>query len=105
MEFAEIALDQFPVIAYTPDGARYEPARIVVVNGRVQVWFVPNGFAEPEVAFEREVLSIEGNRLAGHAILTADGEVRANSAGGCGCGSRLRSFDPYAGATRVVSRS
>lgn len=104
MADALILLDHFPAIATTPDGGKYEPARVVVYNGIVQVWVMRQGVPDPVVAYEREYLSVEGNRLAGFNILTSDGTVRSVRAGGCGCGSPLKRFDPYGGATRKVER-
>ena len=105
MDVARILLDQFPAIAYSPTGGKYEPARTVVVNDRVQIWFIPSGStAEPEIVYEGDALSFEGNIIAGFDILTPDGPVRSVRAGGCGCGNKLKSFDPYGGATRTVVR-
>lgn len=101
---ARIELDLFPAIARTPSGGRYEPARVVVYNGIVQVWVVRRGSNVPEVAYEANELSLEGNRLAGYAVLTDDGVVNAVRTGGCGCGSPLKSFDPYSGAARVMEK-
>lgn len=103
MAVVSIVLDHFPAIAYTPDGGKYEPSRVVVVDGKVQVWFIRNN-GEPEVVYESSELSMSGNRLAGFDIQTPDGIVKAIRAGGCGCGSKLKSFDPYDGATRTVER-
>jgi hypothetical protein len=104
MTEALILLDAFPTIGYTPDGGRYEPARTVVYNDIVQVWTVPMGTADPVVVYEAPALSVTGNRLAGFEILTPDGIVRAINAGGCGCGSKLKTFDPFLGATRKIQR-
>lgn len=104
MAVALIVLDAFPVIAYTPDGGKYEPARVVVYNDTVQVWAIPMGTAEPVVVSEGPALSVEGNRLAGFSILSSDGTYKAIKTGGCGCGSKLKTFDPYNGATRKVER-
>lgn len=104
MAEALILLDAFPVIAYTPDGGRYEPARVVVFNDKVQVWVVPMGAPGPQVIFESAAMSVSGTRLAGFTIQTPDGDVRTARTSGCGCGSPLKRFDPYEGATRKVKR-
>jgi hypothetical protein len=104
MDVARILLDQFPAIAYSPTGGKYEPARVVVVNDRVQIWVIRNGTSDPEIAYEADALSMEGNLIAGFDVLTPDGTVKSIRAGGCGCGNKLKSFDPYGGATRTVER-
>lgn len=101
MATAQIVLDHFPAIARTPDGRKYDLARVVVWNDRVVVWVLPNNTSQPVVAYEAAALSASGTRISGFSILTADGEVRSEKARGCGCGNRLKTFDPYAGATRM----
>lgn len=107
MDVVRVALDMFPALANLPTGGRHEPSRVVIANDRVQVWIVRRdggGTTEPEVAFESDALSVEGNRIAGYNILTPDGNILAVRAGGCGCGSKLKTFDPFAGATRTFAK-
>lgn len=102
MATAAIVLDHFPAIAHLPDGRRIDLARTVVWNNRVVVWYLPTNTSEPAVAFEADAVSASGTRVSGFEILTPDGVVRSAKARGCGCGNRLKSFDPYAGATRMA---
>lgn len=104
MDVARIALDQFPAIAYPPTGGKFEPARTVIVNDMVQVWVLDATSSEPKMVFEGQALSLEGNFIAGFEVLTPDGVVKSNRAGGCGCGNKLKYFDPYGGATRQSVR-
>ena len=101
MTVAHILLDHYPAVAETPDGAKYNLARVTVYDGKVQVWALPTTMSGPTVMFERSALSVEGTRISGFSILTPDGVVRTTKARGCGCGNPLKSFDPYNGATRV----
>lgn len=95
-----VALDMFPANVYTPNGGRHDPSRIVIADDEAKV-YIASG-AGIVCVFTAPVLSIEGNRMAGYSIQTPTGELKAISAGGCGCGSPLRSFDPFAGATATV---
>lgn len=104
MATAHIQLDHFPAVVETPDGGKYNLARVTVADGTVKVWALPTNTSGPTVVFERQSLSVEGNRIAGFNILTPDGVVRSTKARGCGCGNPLKSFDPYDGATRVAVR-
>lgn len=101
MTVAHILLDHFPAVVETPDGAKFQLARVTVYDGKVQVWALPKTTSAPTVVYERTALSIEGTRIAGFSILTPDGVVTSGKARGCGCGSPLKSFDPYNGATRM----
>lgn len=95
-----VALDMFPANIYTPNGGRYDPSRVVIADDVVKVYLASG--AGIETVYAAPVLSTEGNRMAGYSIQTPDGEVKALSAGGCGCGNPLRSFDPHSGVTSTV---
>lgn len=100
MTDVSIELDFFPANVYTPEGSRFESVRLILADGYVQVYgATAAGIVK---VYERPYQSWEGNRIAGYSILTSEGNVVGNPAGGCGCGSPLRSFDPFSGMRRVV---
>ena len=101
MAIAHILLDHYPAVVETPDGAKYNLARVTVYDGLVKVWALPTRTSAPTVVFEKSALSVDGTRISGFNILTPDGVLRSTKARGCGCGNPLKSFDPYNGATRV----
>lgn len=96
-----ITLDLFPALVATPYGARYDQARVIIANDELMILIAGAG-GVTEV-YRKPVASFEGNRIAGYSILTADGRFIANSAGGCGCGNILKSYNPFEGMTRLVS--
>lgn len=102
MPEARISLDMFPATVRMEDGTRYPVARVTLSDGRARVWVLASGSSEPTAAVDAPYLSFEGNRLKGFAVLTEGGTIRVDRNPGCGCGhKRLKSFDPYGGATRL----
>jgi hypothetical protein len=47
------------------------------------------------------IVSYEGAHTSGFAVQVVEGIVVVTRSGRCGCGSRLRRFDPYEGRGHV----
>lgn len=96
-------LDVFPARVRYPHGGSVSPARAIVSDGVLRVWVGSSG--DPRVEYQREATSVEGSRILGYAVDTEDGVVTIVKDLGCPCGSRLKTFDPFDGATlKVESR-
>lgn len=105
-----IRLDLFPATVSSPDNSvliQHDKARVVITTDAVFVFIdSPQG---PAVALKARLDSAHGDRTHGY-ILTftpppdTSGEtpvarnqatIKVTPSGGCGCGSRLRSFTPF----------
>ena len=96
-----VRLDLFPASATVGDET-YAPARIVVTDDSVHVYVdAPGG---PVEAYTARLEDFSGRRTTGYtATIDGGSVVQINRASGCGCGSRLKSFRPFAGVPHVQS--
>lgn len=85
---------------------QHRAVRVTVDPQVVTVWGLVDG--APAVAGRAAVASFDKpqRRRRGldpdYTVTTTGGEVwEIRKAGGCGCGSKLRSFNPFGGANRV----
>lgn len=96
----QIALDFFPARVTLPSGAELGPVRVYVADGRVLVYNVVDGV--PQLYFDRELLSSEGNAVRGISLQVPDGTVKVVKDRGCGCGHPLKRFNPWPGVRREL---
>lgn len=93
-----VQLDVYPAKVTLPSGAVLNRARAIIADNRLLVYVANNGV--PHLQFERDISSIEGSSpINGVRVLVEDGVVELRKAGGCGCGSRLKSYNPFRGQT------
>ena len=89
-----INFDSFGPRGGGPQGTRrLDRCRIVVVNDRIMIGVdSPEG---PTLVFQEKYVSYEKKDKL-HIVETADGKVMVfKKDDNCGCGSRLRSWQPY----------
>lgn len=98
-------LNLFPANVVTPAGER-RAVRVTVTPASAMVYGLEGVI--PKLVETAEVQSFDRpqRRRRGldpdYTVTTTDGEVwEIRKAGGCGCGSKLRSFNPFGGANRV----
>jgi hypothetical protein len=80
----------------------YPKSRAIITADRVIV-LVENGGSGAGVLYDERLEDVSGNRRQIVAT-TADGEVTISRAAGCGCGSTLRSYRPFARSLRMATR-
>lgn len=51
----------------------------------------------PQFHTQEELISFEGNNKIGYTAVTPQGTYTISRSNGCGCGSRLRGFNPFRG--------
>lgn len=97
-----VRLDLFPA-SVVVDGTRYEPCRAIVTDDSVNVYMDSAG--GPALVYTKRIDDFSGRRTIGYTVLGADGEqIAVDRASGCGCGSRLRGFHPFAGVPQIQSQ-
>ncbi len=96
-----VRLDLFPAEVMVA-GTRYSPSRAIVTDDAIHVYMdATNGPAE---VFTARMDDFQGRRTIGYTVITDDGEqISVSRASGCGCGSRLRGFNPFAGTPQIQS--
>jgi hypothetical protein len=98
------------------------PVRTDVYPATVQFSFWTNPYAKTRAILtaDRALILVDGGNGSGAAVLyegrledvaipdrrhvvatTAEGEITISRAGGCGCGSRLRGYRPFARVVRM----
>lgn len=94
-----IVADRFPVKLLGPDGAvTHAKAKVVLTKpdeqgtGRLLAWTSPD-HPVYDVPFERDASTI-GNKGTDWWFDTSIGRIGVRSAGGCGCGDRLKGWHP-----------
>jgi hypothetical protein len=80
----------------------YNRARAIITADRLLV-LVENGARGAGVLYDEKLEDLAGDRRQIVAT-TADGEITISRAGGCGCGSSLRSYRPFSRSLRMTSR-
>ncbi len=99
MPSVAIALDVYPAKVEMPDGAEMTKVRAIVADGKLQMYVTQDG--SPHLYLERDVRQIIGRSpISGFTLVTDDGEVKVRKFGGCGCGDRLKTFNPFPGLVR-----
>lgn len=105
-----IRLDLFPAAISSPNGSisfRHDKARVIVTTDALFIFVdSPQG---PAVALRARLDAANGNRNDGYTftftpppdtsgdtpVARSQATLRVTPSGGCGCGSRLRSFTPF----------
>lgn len=96
-----IRLDLFPAEVLV-SGERYTPSRCIVTDDAVHVYMDATG--GPAEVYTARMDDFSGRRTIGYSVTTADGEeIAIARAKGCGCGSRLRGFNPFLGVPQIQS--
>lgn len=93
-----IAVDRFPVDVIKSDGTMLHQVRLVLTQpqngvGELKVWTAPDVLAL-DTSFTLADSNI-GSRQMDWGIQTPQGVVAIRSSGGCGCGNRLKYWQPY----------
>lgn len=97
-----IRLDLFPASVTVNGTDEYSPARAIVTDDAVHVYMDAQG--GPAEVYTARLDDFSGRRTTGYSAVASDGDnVQINRASGCGCGSRLRGFRPFAGVPHVQS--
>lgn len=97
----QISLDVYPARVTLASGAVVDRARVFIANGDLLVYIMNNG--TPTEYYKRAVISTEGSSpMSGINVQVEDGIVAVKKAGGCGCGSRLKTYNPWPGETRAL---
>lgn len=95
-----VTVDLFPARVRLPNGTILVNARVVATeDGDLRIYV--DGPGQPELFYQRDALSHEGQPSSGFIFLVEEGTVAAVRSGGCGCGSMLKNFRPF-GDVRVV---
>lgn len=103
MPAVQVALDLYPATVKLPDGSSLSNARTIVADGKLLVYVMSGGM--PFLHFEQAVVEIGGKQPTGwYQIQTEAGSAELRKLGGCGCGSRLKTFNPFPGRTRTRVR-
>lgn len=99
---AFVRIDMFPATVTVNGTESFAPARTYVTDDSVLVYMdASNG---PELVYSDRLADFEGRRTIGYTATTDSGDVVSiNRASGCGCGSRLRGYDAFAGIPRVAN--
>ena len=96
-----VTFDVHPAKVTLPDGRVYTATRVLVADDRLLMYVDPANRAEdPPLMFQSDAISVEGGGYNGWSILTEEGLVDVLGEGGCGCGSRLKNWTPFAQMTR-----
>lgn len=104
----EVALlNLFPANVRLPDGEQ-RTVRVVVTADKARVYglvgSVPTLVAEADVANYRAAPTGARRSIDPAVVETADGQTwEISRAKGCGCGNKLKSFNPFAGPARIGS--
>lgn len=99
---AYVRLDVFPASVVVGD-TTYAPSRAIVTDDTLYVFM--DASSGPEEVYSVRMDDFSGRRTTGYKVTTDDGdEVYVNRASGCGCGSRLRGFRPFAGVPEVPTQ-
>lgn len=100
-----VLLNLFPANV-TVGTAVYRGVRVTVTPTKATVWAMVGG--EIMGIQESYVLQLDKPQRRRRGLdpdytlsTTTDGTWEIRKAGGCGCGSKLRSFNPFGGANRV----
>lgn len=97
---AFIRVDLFPASVIVDGVTAYEPTRAIITDDSVIVY--RDSSTGPEVAYSARLDDFSGRANIGYTALTSEGNsVQINRARGCGCGSRLRGFNPFPGVSHV----
>lgn len=98
----QIRADVYPAnVVYSFAHNEYSQSRAIVTADEVIV--LVDGRDTPNVYYRGRLENVGGT----HDMLvatTADGTVTVTRAQGCGCGSRLKSYQPFTRAVRMAAR-
>ena len=95
-----VRLDLFPASATLDTGEIYTPARVIVTDDAVHVYMDASG--GPAEVYTARLDDFSGRRTTGYTAVSDGGVVVTIArASGCGCGSRLKGFRPFAGVPQV----
>jgi hypothetical protein len=96
-----VRADVYPAnVTFTFGVNPYPRSRAIVTADTVLV--LVEGGSGAAVLYEGRLENYTGDRTQLVAT-TADGEVTITRQGGCGCGSRLRSYRPFGRAVRMAT--
>ena len=105
METVRVVFDVFPAQVTTPDAVHRDARAILTEDGLLEVYSATTGLPNPGPGPYRVVqetaLSHEGTADRRAVVQVASGSITVVPTRGCGCGSPLRSYDPWPGA-RIV---
>lgn len=97
----QLRADVFPAnVKFSFAKNPYNRSRAIVTADRVMV--LVDGQRTPRLLYDGRLENVNGTSTQMVAT-TAEGEITIARAGGCGCGSRLRSFKPYRKAIRMAA--
>jgi hypothetical protein len=82
---------------------RYPKSRAIVTADRVLVLVEGGNGTGAAVLYDERLEDVSSDRRQIVAT-TADGDVTISRAGGCGCGSSLRSYRPFGRSLRMATR-
>jgi hypothetical protein len=95
-----VRADVFPAeVTFSFMGKRQSKARAILTADSVLV--LTDGTTGPVVLYENRLEDVQFTSRTSVTATTADGEVTITRGGGCGCGSRLRSYRPFARTVRM----
>jgi hypothetical protein len=94
--------DVYPAnVAFSWEDGVTQKARVIVTADKIIV--LVDGQGAPGVLYEGRLEDVVGDRKTLQAT-TADGTVSIQRGGGCGCGSKLKTYKPYKRAVRMATR-
>ncbi|MDN5919001.1 MAG: hypothetical protein L0I76_28560 [Pseudonocardia sp.] len=94
-----VAFNRFPTVVTEPGGASWREARTVITcpdgdqPARLMVWLRPGEPAVDE-ALHLDVSTIGRPRTVWQ-LVTDSGTYQVQAGSGCGCGSRLKRYEPF----------
>jgi hypothetical protein len=96
-----VRADVFPAaVTFSFAENNYSRARAILTAEEVLVLVDGGTGSGPAVLYQQRLEDVQTSRQQVVAT-TVDGDVTITRAGGCGCGSRLRSYQPFQRAVRM----
>lgn len=106
MPTVAVSLDVYPARVMLPDGAVITKVKALIADGELILYIMQNG--SPFEYFRRKVASVEGRSpTAGYQVHLvgddggAEETVTVAKFGGCGCGDKLKNYNPWPGTRRA----
>lgn len=91
-----IRLAWFPITIHKDGELVIQEGKIFVTDSHVLVF---NN--SKEAIISEPLQALEGSMSRGYTVITTENTYQAVNSVGCGCGSRLRSFNPYRGVAHI----
>lgn len=98
-----IWLDLFPAKILSEMGTfepKHEEYRVIVTDN--YLYILDDTIDGPQAVVKEPLMDFSGSNKEGYAVTTVNDVFRVERATNCGCGSRLRGVQPFAGVPFVA---